>query len=300
MKKIYRIAVPLALLLTACGSSISGVARVGDTVITTQTYTQQLAFFDSVERIKNPPAEGDPLPDLTDVTMDTLVYEALVSEEMAGRQSEIDTAYQKRRQEIIDQLGGMEAYTAQLKGYQLTEEAFESSLRRQVTTDLHYEQFVAAHQPSTEELQAYADKRGDQVKLVDFTEVVVPTQTESDSLQKSFTAEVPAFETLTSKYNFDNFDTTWASHFEAVGLGDEAMFREDILNQEVGTTRVYRHDSLYYVVTVTKKYDDMAQIGDHVKSLYLKDKYLDHINELARDKHVRVFEENIPQVSQDR
>lgn len=287
----------LSLLLGACSTSVTGVARVGDEVITTQVYEQQLAFFESVERVKNPPAEGKDIPDLTALTIDTLVFEQLAQNEMKGRQDEITRVFTERRQQIVDRLGGQDAYAAQLRGYQLTQEAFEASLRRQVVSDLHYERYASDHQPSEETLQEYIKKKGDEAKLIDFTEVVVPTNTESDNLLKQFTAELPPFESLSAKYNFDNFDTTWAAQHTAVGKGDESIFRTDILTQAVGTTRVHRYNSLFHVITVTKRYDDFATMKDHVKDLFLKENYLAYMNELARDQHVRVFEDKIPKKS---
>lgn len=297
MKKLsaFILAFCLLVALSACGKGSEGdLAQVGDQTISRADFEEIYALYRTLPKKAIQGGEEDPEALARDL-LDTLVWEKMVEEDAQTQGIDERGIFEEKKREAVKSFGNEEGLQSQLKSLNISSEAFEGSLRREALTQAHREAVAKKGTPSEEDIRAYYDKHPKDRVLLDFQEVWVPTRKEAESIAESWNEgkDLGAYQSL----NEDPFEKTGFQTLKNMGIRDDRLVSPKVFDQDVETAAVYPKDGIYYVVYVRQRQDDYNLVKPYILSLYEEDHYRAYMKDLAKDLHVRIHYDALPDLS---
>lgn len=306
----------LSLLLAACTQAPEdAVAVVGEKPISTAALLREDAYYEKVlnqgETYEAAPAvsldeeaEAEALEeqriraqatlDRRREVLDQMVFDESLQQDTKIRPQGVTAKVDELYQEALDRFDGEEGLQAQLKAFGVTEVDYRAELEKEAYHLLHEEAYREYHPLSSEDLQKYYEGNREDMALVSYVDITVPTKSSADTVKATLTDDIGELAAIEEEYQNDIYDSTSVQEFQQIGAGDDRLVSRRILQQDLEAIEVYLVDELYHVIIVKDKVTDYTALVDHVRDRAYKDHYESYIQSLSRQLEVKVFPDRIP------
>jgi len=309
LRGVRAILVLSLLLLTGCGLPKNAIMSVKDELITADRFSEELQIFRLVEEKTETAGSGEQAlmtgekleearlereSDRRERLVDQLALELLIRHDPLFDPTAVQRQADALYADAVKRFGGEKSLTNQLDAYQVSGERFRASLYNQAMTTWHAEQFALTHPISASDRENYYNRHRKEAVLLNFTEIVVPTRTEAKALVKQIAEQPEEIGNLAEKYNNDPFDHTSVTNHERVGLGDDALISDELLDMALSDADYFFADGRYHVIYITHRHDRFEELTAHIDRLLMNRRYKDYLDQLAMDQGLQIDRGHIP------
>lgn len=308
MKRAARFTLGMGLILSAgiflagCGAPKDVVATLGDQKITVAELEKEDRMINALLTTQPTEEEKEQSQDAATRkkrVLDLMVYDLLIrGDTKYGPTGTPDIS--KIREDMIKRLGSERALQTQINGYGLTEDEFRGILERREAARIHRENFDKANIPSSDELRAYFEKNKNRLIQVDYDDVIVPSKSEATSVREALLKDERALDEYRKKFNNDLVSDTEVIQVKNETVEDSVLPKEAILSQRTSDVAIYydswsKYSGCYHVVRITRREDRFEELRDSTLAKYLQDRYTAYIEELSRDRGLKLYLSHIPE-----
>ncbi len=292
----------LLFFLTACKGPDGVVATLhGEPVVTTEDVQTAMPFFYQAfhEGKKESTGSEESPEDLAARVANQLAEEKLVLSDTSLR-TDIESVASEAWKKALERFGDEQGLISQLVSYGMTKEEFLASLRLSAAVEAHRKAYFEAFPVGAEELHSYYKKHKDEVSLLTFTEIRVPSRKEAVEIRDALEKDASSISEYESLLNGDGFEQTTFDRFVDVGR-DAPVPDPEVFRLRVGESAFYYDEDseLYSVVLIEGRKDREEDVQEALRAACEEERYRQYLNRLAKDQDLRIDSDAIMEPSHE-
>lgn len=300
IKRIFLIIV--ALMFTGCNAFSNtpkdAVAEIDGRVILQSEYDAEFKNYENMYK-NNAEEEFSNLTTsqsesqnsiLKKGVLEKLIIRATVEKEFNDLNLTLsDEQIQKRKEEVVESLGGSDQYKKFIEKNGIDEEFFDASIKENLMTEALKDNFKNDFKPTDDELKSFYDENKEKLYRYDIS--IILTEKEEDAYKIIRSHE--SFDKLAIEHSKDPVSAVQGGKLK--GINPEELPRE--LEEKIKTAELNEFlDPIkiadgYYVLRVDAAYKDYADLKPLVIDAYLQKEFKNYLEELRDKNNVKVYME---------
>lgn len=299
MKKLL-IILTLAILLVSCQQiNNDSAATVNGEEITLEEFESQYEIYKGInvkkygeESLSKVQEDGLTIEQsLKKSVIDKMILDKLIEKDCEGRGISVsEEEYEQNLNEYIEKLSGEENYKKFLSENNISEETFESNIRKEVLAEKHKAIIEDSFTISNEELRAFFEENKYEFEKVDISYILVKTKEEAEKVINMYKSGT-SFEDLAVLESLDKVTAVNGGNIGFIKRGEyPSEFEMAAFSLEEGEiSQPIELEIGYYILKLNHKLMDFKDLKDDVMSRNKDSKYRDYIEKLINEADIKIF-----------
>lgn len=294
MKRIKLVAMGLSLAigLTACSNSGSGVRnsnqtilKIGEEEISNKDYYKMYDLYKSVIALNN---------GLDNTVTSMMVRDKFISDDLKANKIEItDEEYQVEIDKAIEQMGGKDAYAKYIDFMDTTEEVFEANIKNNYNNTKHLEWYSENHKASDEEVENYYNQYKDSLDYVTAKHILVEDEAKAKEIVDKLN-DGEDFSKLNEEYSIDEAAKARGGELGQVQKG---KMDEDFVNAAFALdvdeiSQAVKTQFGYHIIQVSEKKVGLEAHKDQIIQNLASQAHNKYVDEGSAKLDVKMFDQD--------